>query len=81
MSPKQKPFTSESFSAHIESVVADRGITYMEALRAHIEENDMDEKTVAKLISPSIKEMLYREAIGMNLFTKNDSSSLLPFFN
>ena len=60
-----------SFSLIIEKMVSENSMLYMEALSLYVEENDMDEKTVAKLISPAIRQALYKEVTDLRIIVPN----------
>lgn len=62
-----KPHNKLSFCTAIHRMVEDEAISYIEALTKYIEENDMDEKAVAKLLDSTIKQNIKKEAYEMNL--------------
>ena len=56
---------SNEFSLHIESLVKEKRLSYMDAILAYCKENYLDPEDVAKLINKSLKdklEMDFREA-------------------
>lgn len=72
----KKPHNKITFSAEIQERVNREQISYMEALMHYIEEYDMAETTVSKLLTPCIKEELKKEAYQMNLIRREK-----PLFN
>lgn len=57
--------SSNEFSLHIEQVVKDKRLSYMDAILDYCKENYLDPEDVAKLINKSLKdklEMDFREA-------------------
>lgn len=56
--------TSNDFSLHIEQIVQDKKINYMDAVLEYCKENYLEPQDVAKLINKSLKdkiEMNFRE--------------------
>lgn len=56
--------TANDFSLHIEQIVQDRKINYMDAVLEYCKENYLEPQDVAKLINKSLKdkiEMNFRE--------------------
>lgn len=56
--------TSNEFSLHIEQIVRDKKITYMDAVLEYCKENYLEPEDISKLINKSLKdkiEMNFRE--------------------
>lgn len=60
------------FSSDIEILVEVHRITYLEAIMQYIEFEKLDVEIVPKLMSPSLKQKLEREATELNLLTKEN---------
>jgi len=60
----------EEFSTEIERLVAERKLSYMEAILEHLATAgiDVDSAKLKTLISKDIQEKLYAEAEEMNMF-------------
>lgn len=55
--------------------------TYLEALSAYIEENDVDEKSIKHMVSPTLVGILYQEAMEKNMLVDSSShKSIEEFF-
>ena len=50
--------SSNDFSMHIEQIVRDKKITYMEAVLQYCKENFIEPSDVAKLVNKSLKDKL-----------------------
>lgn len=50
--------SSNDFSMHIEQIVHDEGITYMEAVLQYCRENFIEPEDIAKLVNKSLKDKL-----------------------
>jgi hypothetical protein len=69
--------TKDRFSILIEELVREGNLTYMDAICHWCEKNEVEIETVAKLISPIIKEKMTVECQEYNLL-KIKSSAKLP---
>jgi len=59
-----KFFTSMSeFSIHIEALAAELSMTHLEALNHFCEETGAEYDEVAALVSPTLKQKIYEEAV------------------
>lgn len=68
--------TKESFSLMIERMVREGNLTYMDAICHWCEKNEVEIETVAKMISPIIKEKMTVECQELNLLTTKSSAKL-----
>lgn len=57
----------EEFSIHIERVAKQKRIGYLEALLDYCHDKDIEPVSVAKSITPSLKQKLQAEAEDLNL--------------
>ena len=72
---KKFKLTSQNIEADIEElhryivnqVQAGDYETHLEALAAYMEKSDIDMQQIAELISPAMKEIIYNEAVNMNM--------------
>ena len=51
----------------VEQIKAGEYETHLEALAAYIEKYDIDNNKIASLISPAMKDIIYNEAVSMNM--------------
>jgi len=58
--------TSKKFSMMIEKYARKNHLTYIDAICEICDQQGIDEKSVPKLILPSIKDKLYAEAVSFN---------------
>lgn len=68
--------TANEFSLHIEKVVSDKKLSYMEAIIAYCDDADIDVESVKSLVNKSLKEKLQCEAEELNYFKRK--SGKLP---
>ena len=68
--------TKDKFSIMIERMVRKGNLTYMDAICHWCEQNEVEIETVAKLISPIIKEKMTVECQELNLLTTKSSAKL-----
>lgn len=61
---------SEAFSKEIERRVQELGMDYLEALTIYMQEADLDESKVKKLLTPNLKAKLEQECYDLNRFGK-----------
>lgn len=67
--------SSEEFSIHIEREAKRRKIDYLEALLEYCDEKDIEPVSIAKSITPSLKQKIQAEAEQKNLL-KTKSTKL-----
>jgi len=68
--------TKERFSLMIEQMVREGNLTYMDAICHWCENNQVEIETVAKMISPIIKEKMMVECQELNLLITKSSAKL-----
>ena len=68
--------TMKRFTKAVEVLVADKNMSYLDAMTYIIEQRGMDYMNVKKLISPALKEKLTNEATGLNLVKGKKKNSL-----
>jgi len=73
-----KFLTKEKFAEHIEIMVRDNDISYIDAIVEYCEKNSIEIETVGKLISKPLKDKIKFEATELN-FLKKTSFARLPF--
>jgi len=74
MSEVTEQFLSKSkFSKLVETTVADKAISYMEAILHLCEKNDIEPEDVKKFVNPIIKDKLEAEAMALNFLPKTSS--------
>lgn len=66
---------SEEFSIFIEKEAKRKNIGYLEALMEYCENKDIEPASIAKSLTPSLKQKIQAEAENLNLL-KNKSSKL-----
>lgn len=72
-----KFFTQIEFSSLVESRVRKTpDATYMDTILDLCEEYDIEIKSIGKLISPKIKSIINEEAVSLNFFKEDNSSTL-----
>lgn len=62
--------TANEFSLYIETRVATKDLSYMDAVINYCEEVDIEIESIKSLINKSLKEKLHNEAIERNFFKK-----------
>jgi hypothetical protein len=67
--------TASEFSLYIETRVATKDYSYMDAIINYCEEADIEIESIKNLINKSLKEKLHGEAIERNYF-RNKSGKL-----
>lgn len=61
---------TNEFSLHIEHMVADKKMTYMDAVLKYCEENYLEPQDVAKLINKSLKDKIEMDFRELNYLPK-----------
>lgn len=74
---KEKFLTKEKFVEHIENLVKDSGLNYIDAIVFYCETHNVEIETVPKLINRQIKEKLQLDATDLN-FLVSPSRARLP---
>ncbi len=69
--------TKKRFNAAVESVVADKNLSYLDAINYVIEKRGMDYSNIKKLLSDSLKQKVEEEARSLNLL-RTKSGNKLP---
>jgi hypothetical protein len=62
--------TPKKFAIKIESMVAQGGITYMEAILEYCDQNEMEPDAIAPLVSKPLKEKLEADARELNFLPR-----------
>ena len=62
--------SSNEFSLHIEQIVKEKRIPYMDAVLQYCEENFLEPKDVAKLINKPLKDKIEMEFRELNYLPK-----------
>lgn len=62
--------TANEFSLHIEEIVRDKKISYMDAVLLHCKENYLEPQDVASLINKSLKEKIEMNFRELNYLPK-----------
>ncbi len=73
----EKIMTKKRFNAAVESVVADKNLSYLDAINYVIEKRGMDYSNIKKLLSDSLKQKVEEEARSLNLL-RTKSGNKLP---
>ena len=58
---------AKTFSMHIEELVCELKVPYMDAIVHYCERNDMEIETAAKLLNNKIKQSIASEASDLNM--------------
>lgn len=74
---REKFLTKEKFVEHIENLVRDSGLNYIDAIVFYCETNNVEIETVPKLINRQIREKLQLNATDLN-FLVSPSRARLP---
>ena len=64
---KYKIMTKKRFSSSVETLVATKGFTYIDAITYIVEERGMEYNNLKRLLSDSIKQKLEAEASNIKL--------------
>jgi hypothetical protein len=70
--------TQERFVATLDRVVAEKGLSYLDAIMYVCESAGLEIEMVPRLISPRIKKILVGEATGLNLLKRKPNEVRLP---
>lgn len=62
--------SSNEFSLHIEQIVAEKKMTYTDAILKYCSENFLEPSDVASLVSKSLKDKIELEFIDANMLPK-----------
>jgi len=74
---ESKFLTPQKFAIEIESIVANEGMNYIDAICYYCEINNLEIESVTKLVSKPLKEKLKWDAQELN-FMKKTSRAKLP---
>ena len=74
---ESKVLTPQKFAIEIESIVANEGMNYIDAICYYCEINNLEIESVTKLVSKPLKEKLKYDAQELN-FMKKTSRAKLP---
>ena len=74
---ESKFLTPQKFAIEIESIVANEGMNYIDAICYYCEINNLEIESVTKLVSKPLKEKLKYDAQELN-FMKKTSRAKLP---
>ena len=74
---ESKFLTPQKFAIEIESIVANEGMNYIDAICYYCEINNLEIESVTKLVSKPLKEKLIYDAQELN-FMKKTSRAKLP---
>ena len=74
---ESKFLTPQKFAIEIESIVANEGMNYIDAICYYCEINNLEIESVTKLVSKPLKEKLKYDAQELN-FMKKTSTARLP---
>ena len=74
---ESKFLTPQKFAIEIESIVANEGMNYIDAICYYCEINNLEIESVTKLVSKPLKEKLKYDAQELN-FMKKTSRARLP---
>ena len=75
---EEKFISPNKFSLDIETLVCKTKLSYIDAIVAYCEKNEIDVESVSKLLTKQLKEKLYTEAVQLNLM-KVKPKNVLPF--
>jgi hypothetical protein len=70
LNEKQMFKTANEFSLHIEEIVRDRKITYMDAVLEYCKENYLEPDDIASLINKSLKDKIEMDFRELNYLPK-----------
>lgn len=71
--------TITEFSIHIENLAKEHDMTHLEALTYFCEETGAEYESAASLISPTLKQKIYDEAVKLYAMPKQTSVTLDDF--
>ena len=74
---QEKFFTTMTeFSIHIEELAKENGMTHLEALTFFCEETGAEYESAAALVSPTLKQKIYDEAVKLYAMPKQTAVTL-----
>lgn len=65
-----KPLTSEQLTTHIQALVREKHLSYLDAIVHFCEERNLEPETIAPLIGDKLKAELTLDAERLHLITK-----------
>jgi hypothetical protein len=63
-------YSSESFAVHIEGLVRDHGLSYMDAILHFCEQHQLEPETIVPHLSTKMKTAIQREGEALHLLKK-----------
>lgn len=76
---EHKIMTKKRFSLAVEELVASRnGVTYIDAAVKIITDRGLDYSALKRLLTPSLKQKIEDEAVGLNLLKNKKRGNKLP---
>ncbi len=76
---EHKIMTKKRFSLAVEELVAkNNGITYIDAAVKVITDRGLDYSALKRLLTPSLKQKIEEEAVGLNLLRNKKKGNQLP---
>ena len=72
----EKIMTKKRFNTAVELIVAEKNLSYLDAINYVISQRGMDYSNIKKLLSDSLKEKLEEEAMSLNLLRKKKGNKL-----
>lgn len=73
---EHKIMTKKRFNIAVEELVANKNLSYIDAMTHVIETRGMDYSNIKKLLSDSLKEKVTAEAQGLNLIKEKKGNTL-----
>ena len=68
--------TKKKFTTSVETIVIEKGLSYIDAIVYFCQENHLEPESVKGLITPPLKEKLKAEAVGLRFL--KESHAKLP---
>ena len=76
---EHKIMTKKRFSLAVEELVASKnGVTYIDAAVKIITDRGLDYSALKRLLTPSLKQKIEDEAVGLNLLKNKKRGNKLP---
>ena len=72
-----KIHTQTTFCQSIEKIVSTKQISYLDAICEYMEDNQIEAKSIAKLINRNIKQKLEHEATSLNMINRGKKPAKL----
>lgn len=68
--------TKKRFNTAVELIVAEKNLSYLDAINYVISQRGMDYSNIKKLLSDSLKQKVEEEAMSLNLLRKKKGNKL-----